>query len=387
MITRREFAARLAQAGAAAMFASSGLLTACGGLGSGTSSNSNSNSGPDSSSGQTTLQAAAKSRNLLYGAAVRSDELQNDKAFADAFTAQCAMLVPEVELQWNILETSPGVLNFAGADFLSSFAQQHGMQFRGHSLVPAGEFPKWIKQLTDRNQVIDQITTHVTTVVQHYAGHVVSWDVVNEAVNPSDGLANGLRNSFWMQVVGEEYIDVAFKAAAAADPAALLVYNDFGLEYDTPDSDQRRADVLALLQRLLQRGVPVHGLGFQAHLYGDANSINPSKLTDYVNQVSQLGLKIFITEMDVNDQALAGDLTIRDTQVADMYTLFLNAVLQNTALTEVTTWGLSDRYTWMVQHAPRADGLPPRPLPLDSDLKPKLAFDAIVNAFKAAPSR
>lgn len=384
-MTRRKFAARLAQAGAAAIAAGTGLLSACGGTASSSGPNSNPNS--NASGGVQTLQSAAKSRGIAYGAATRSNYLQNDSAFANAVIAQCGMIVPEVELQWNIIETSPGVNNFSGADYLLNFAQQHGMDFRGHSLVPAGEFPDWIRQLTDRNAVIQQITTHVTNVVQHFAGNVRSWDVINEAVNPSDGLPNGMRNSFWMQVVGEQYIDVAFQAAAAADPKAMLVYNDFGLEYDTPDSDQRRADVLALLQRLKQRGVPVQALGFQGHLYGDTSSVGPGKITDFVRQVTQLGLKVIVTELDVNDQALGGNTTIRDTQVADAYTLFLNTVLPNTAVTEITTWGLSDRYTWMNQHAPRADGLPTRPLPLDSDLNPKLAFNAMIDSFNRAPNR
>lgn len=382
MMTRREFALHLAQAGAAAIAATSGLLTACGGR---TTTVSTPDLNPANS--DQSLRSAAKSTNLVYGAAGRAAYLQHDSEYAKAFIAQVGMMCPEIELQWNVLEKAPGVQDFTRADWLLNFAHQNGMQFRGHSLVPAGEIPSWVSSLTDSNAAIVALNTHITSVVQRYAGHIRSWDVVNEAVNPADGLPNGMRNSFWMRVVGEQYIDLAFQAAAAADRNALLVYNDYGLEYDSGDSDQRRQDVLALLIRLLNRGVPVQALGLQGHLYGAASSFNPTKLTEFITQVTQLGLKVVVTEMDVNDQSLPADLPTRDTDVADMYSMFLNTLLQNTSVTEITTWGLSDRYTWMVQHAPRKDGLPPRPLPLDSNLNPKLAFNAMADAFAAAPRR
>jgi endo-1,4-beta-xylanase len=293
--------------------------------------------------------------------------------------------VPENELKWAIAEPQPGQFNFAPADSLLAFASEHNMKFRGHTLVWHKQIPKWAG-VGDAAAVRPQLLSHIAGEVAHYRGHADSWDVVNEAIEPKDGRADGLRNTLWLKALGPQYIDLAFRAAAEADPNALLVLNDYDLEADSPAYDRRRAAILALATRLKNSGVPIQALGIQAHL--DATEkFNPAKFAAFLNAISALGLKIFITEMDVADRGLPANVDTRDRLVAQTYAQFLNVALRNPAVTAVLTWGLSDRYTWLKSEKPRNDGLPVRPLPLDENLRPKPAWTAMSQAFASAAER
>jgi endo-1,4-beta-xylanase len=223
--------------------------------------------------------------------------------------------------------------------------------------------------------------------VGHYAGQVHSWDVVNEAIDPVGQGDNGLRDSPWKRLLGADYIDIAFHTAAAADPNALLVLNDYDLDYNIPRDAAKREVMLNLLRRLVARGVPVHVLGMQAHLRASESNFDPLILRDFLRQVADLGLKIMITELDVVDQDLPRALHARDLAVARSYQTYLDAVLQEPAVIAVLTWGLSDQYTWLTKFRPRSDGAIPRPLPLDRLLYRKPAWSAIASALDDAPSR
>jgi endo-1,4-beta-xylanase len=380
-LTRREFASRLAGIGAALVggLGATSLLSGCGG---GSAVSANFVSAALTQGTLVPLKAAAGDKKLLYGTATGVWNLQSDSAFADQVAQQCSLLVPENELKWDTVEPSPGVFNFAPGDYLADFARQNQMKFRGHCLVWHNQIPLWAGRGGD---VLQQLTNHITATVSHFAGRIHSWDVVNEAIEPNDGRSDGLRNTLWLQALGPSYIDTAFRTAAAADPGAVLVYNDYGLEGDAAGSSKRRSAVLKLLSGMKSRGVPLHALGMQAHLSG--SSFDSSSLASFMKQVAALGLKIFITELDVTDRNFPVDITTRDNYVANIYAKFLATVLQQPAVEAVLTWGLSDRYTWLTQFAARGDGQPVRPLPLDSDLKPKPALWAMLDAFNAAPTR
>ena len=139
--------------------------------------------------------------------------------------------------------------------------------------------------------------------------------------------------------------------------------------------------------RLRSKGVPVHALGIEAHLIAARDPFSAAKLSRFLQDVSSIGLKILVTELDVSDRYLPATLPLRDQMVADEYARFLAPVLDNKNVAAVLTWGLSDRYSWLKKFAPRADGQPVRPLPLDADLKPKLAWEAVARSLDHAPAR
>ncbi|WP_414583977.1 endo-1,4-beta-xylanase [Scytonema sp. PCC 10023] len=337
--------------------------------------------------GKGTLRQRAAAKGLIYGAAGHKEKLSSDSAFATRFAQECGILVPEGELKWAGVRPAPDKFDFTYSDWLVKFTRTHNMLFRGHTLVWYQGLPKWFKETVNRQNAEKFLVEHITTVTKHYAGQMHSWDVVNEAIEPEHKRADGLRKSPWLEFLGPEHIELAFRVAAQADPKAMLVYNDFGLEYDTPKEEARRTAVLKLLERLKSRGTPIHALGIQAHLRGHEARFNPKKIRKFLADVASLGLKILITELDVIDQKLPGDTAVRDRIVASTYEDYLSVVLDERAVIAVLTWGLSDRYTWHSSYIPRSDKAPVRPLPLDSNLKPKLAWNALARAFEGAPKR
>ncbi len=330
-------------------------------------------------------RAAAKG--LLYGTASTARKMQRDAAFTTAVAQECNLFVPENDLKWKTLRPTPEQFDFTRGDWLAAFAQSHQLQLRGHTCVWHDALPEWFDQVVTHQNAEQILTDHIRTVVGHYAGKMHSWDVVNEAIDPVGQGINGLRNSPWQRLLGADYIDIAFHTAAAADPHALLVLNDYDLDYDIPRDTAKREVMLRLLRELVARGVPVQALGMQAHLRATETSFDPVKLRDFLRQVADLGLKIIITELDVVDQDLPRALHARDLAVAHAYQTYLDAVLQEPAVIAVLTWGLSDRYTWLAKFRPRSDGAAPRPLPLDALLYRKPAWSAIASALNNAPSR
>jgi endo-1,4-beta-xylanase len=338
--------------------------------------------------GDIPLRERAASKGLIYGAASSYRALASNADYATSFAKECAILVPEAQLKWDALRPSPNRFDFTRADWMAKFARTHGMLFRGHTLVWHKALPKWFAGTVNKRNAERILLEHIKTVVGHYAGKIHSWDVVNEAVFPEDGRSDGLRNSPWLQFLGAGYLDIAFRAAAEADPRALLVYNDFGLNYQY--EEPKRVAVLKLLERLKSRGSPVQALGIQAHLWCDNSSkFNPKTLKKFLREIANMDLKILITELDVSDKNLPLDVSIRDRIVAAIYEDYLSAVLEEPAVIAVLTWGLSDRYTWLneTDSRKRLDRSLVRPLPLDTNLKRKLAWNAIARAFDQAPKR
>ncbi|HEY1630057.1 MAG TPA: endo-1,4-beta-xylanase [Rhizomicrobium sp.] len=304
------------------------------------------------------LRAAAARRGLLYGAATNTTQLQ-DADFADALVREAAILVPEYEMKRGVVETRPGRYDFSGMDKLAGFARANGLKLRGHPLVWHKRNPGWLADAPE-------LAGYIAAVMARYRLH--SWDVVNEAILP--GAPGNLRPTIWLEKYGPSYIDTAFHAARAADPKTLLVYNDWGCELFDPF----RAATLDFLEKALARGVPIDAYGMQGHLGLSGAQVDQAKLRVFLDRLRAMGLRILITEHDVDDDGGPADIVLRDRAVADVSRRFLDVVLDNDAVIAVLTWGLSDRYL------DRADW---RRLPLDTALKRKPMWQAMSKAFSA----
>jgi endo-1,4-beta-xylanase len=344
-------------------------------------------------SGQVSLKQRAASKGLIFGAASRYQDLRSNPNLAAALVKDCALLVPEWELKWSagsaLLRPSPDDFDFRKADWMANFAQTHQMLFQGHTLVWHLSLPHWFAKTVHAQNAEQILSQHIQRVVQHYRGRIHSWCVVNEAIayDPRQGRSDGLQESPWLAFLGPEYLDLSFRMAAQAAPRALLFYNDYGLDYDNPLDESKRRAVLKLLERLKAQGTPIHALGIQAHLRGEATDFNPRKLREFLKEVAGLGLKIMITELDVNDLRLPANENTRDARVADVYESYLTTVLDEPAVISVITWGLSDRYTYLAEDPSRIQGRDVRPLPLDRNLQAKPAWKAIARALDQAPHR
>jgi endo-1,4-beta-xylanase len=333
-----------------------------------------------------TLRDAASARGFQFGAAIPWEELVDNPSYAKIVHQQCGILAPEVELKWDNLRPTPEEFDFRKADRLYVFANSYGMLFRGHTLVWERALPKWFASSVNAQNAKSVMMSHISTVVSHFAGKIYSWDVVNEAIQLEDGRPDGLKVTPWLRFLGPEYIEMAFHAAHAADPNAMLVFNENWLEPENSAAERRRQAVLTLLSQLRRKGVPIHALGIQSHLSAEMQTTGP-KFRRFLQVIEDLGLAILITEMDVRDQQLPAHIEERDRRVAAQYFDYLSFMLQFKSLKSIMTWGLTDRFTWLATIHPRPDGLPVRPLPYDADLNPKPAWGAIRQAMERAPRR
>ena len=239
--------------------------------------------GLDQNAGIVGLRAVAQQQGLLFGAAIRSTLLAQDPAFASAVAAECDVIVPEVEGKWAATQPARGQFDLSGLEALLRFADAHRLRFRGHCLVWHEAFPDWLRAALSSARAADAralMDDHIAAVAGYTRGRAISWDVVNEAIDPAEPGPDHLRRTPWLQALGPSYIDLAFHAARRADPAATLVYNDFGTDYADARSQTKRAAVLQLLRGLKERNVPVDALGIQAHLLAgspiDAEAVNGS---------------------------------------------------------------------------------------------------------------
>jgi endo-1,4-beta-xylanase len=310
-----------------------------------------------------------------------------DATYAALVREQARIVVAENAMKWGALRPSAVGFNFDQADALVAFAEANRMKIRGHTLAWHQNNPKWLEATATKENARELLVTHIETVAGRYAGRMHSWDVVNEAIHVEDGRADGLRNSLWLRLVGEDYIELAFKTAREADPQALLTYNDYGIEAETREGEQKREAAIEMLRRMVARRVPVDAVGVQSHIAA-ASGGNKAAASQYgaglmrfIAAVRELGLQVFVTEMDVNDRALAADEPVRDAAVAAAYRQYLELVLGDPAVKAVLTWGITDRYTWLGHEAGRADGKAERPLLFDAEGKAKAAFFAMREAF------
>jgi endo-1,4-beta-xylanase len=322
------------------------------------------------------LREVAHSKGLYFGTAVSDSQLKRPD-FTPLLLDQCSILVAENQMKWRGTHPEQDRFDFTQADFFMDFVESHHIPARGHNLCWHEHNPPWLDSAITPQNAVSLFTTHIQTVVSRYKGRVHSWDVVNEAIDPTHKNPQGLRNSLWLQNIGEDYVELAFRTAAKADPAAILTYNDYDIETDAPAQQAKREAILAMLQRLIKKGVPVQALGVQAHLRTNEGTPTWNGLNKFLLEIEKLNLQVFVTELDVDDSFMPADIPERDRQVAELYRSFLENILRHNSVKAVLTWCLSDRDSWLQSFRPRKDGLPQRPLPFDAQLNPKPAFFAL----------
>jgi endo-1,4-beta-xylanase len=213
-------------------------------------------------------------------------------------------------------------------------------------------------------------------VVDRYKGVIPSWDVVNEVIAHDPLAAGPLRDTVWLRLLGPGYIETAFKTAARVDPAARLVLNDYDFENPDPRTRARREEALKIIRRLKDKGIPVHTVGFQAHLYGE-REIDGAGLQQFCADLAKLEVGTVVTELDVIDWRLPANIATRDRAAASLVQSFLAAMWVSNKPESIITWGLSDSNSWISTTFKREDKLANRPLPLDVDNRPKAMLRVI----------
>lgn len=306
---------------------------------------------------------------MYTGCAVRP-EYFDDQVYKNVIGWYFDYVVPEDDMQLRKIRPTSTTFDFTKLDKIVNSAIALGKQVRGHALVFDEGTPSWLQNMQTKAQAINQMTLHISTIAQRYRGKIRSYDVVNEFIHdfPENGVA--LRPTIWQRLIGNDYIERALRLARQHDPDAHLIISDFDLEFAGAHYDARRATMLNIVRDLVNRGVPLNGIGLQGHLYDD-KAIDQGALTGFIGEIHSLGLDVMVTELDIMDQTLPADVEIRDQVAAFKAFKFLSAIGQGGGFMGLLTWGVADQDSWLNYHRPRPDGLPSRPLALDRSFQPK----------------
>ena len=336
------------------------------------------------------LAKLAEERQLFFGSSVRTSSLSTDRDYDRTLDGECDLIVC-AEMHWRLLSPAPGITSFDAPEKTLNWATARHKKLRGHTLIWHGQTPTWFTEITGRDAAVRALEEHVRLLCSHFAGRIHSWDVVNEPIQ-----GGGLRKNIFLDKIGPEYIEIAFGVAREADPNALLVLNEFHLEYEDPDHRRRRQALLNVVDTLLKRKAPLDVIGLQSHLLAGPGAKFDQKLfSGFLQELADRKLRIMITELDVTDRDLPGEVSIRDQLVADLYERYLDVVLGNTSTLGVITWGITDRDSYPggfltrgdKPNIPRPDGLRPRPLLFDINYERKPAYWAVARALRNAPNR
>ena len=315
------------------------------------------------------------------GAAVTPRSIKGDEA--ELIKQQFSSITAENAMKMGPIHPEENRYYWTDADAIVNFGIENKMKVRGHCLVWHTQSPRWFfkdpeGKTIDKEMLYKRLKEHIQTVVSRYKGKIYAYDVVNEVI--ADGPEIYRKTSF-LDIAGDEFIAKAFEYAHEADPKAILFYNDYNTEQPA-----KREKIYNMLKKFLDAGVPIHGVGLQAHW--SVSTPTREELEKSITMFSSLGLQIQFTELDISvysgregGQIITGqrDTTKRvfttemEQKQLDKYQMVFEVFRKyKKNITGVTFWNVSDRYTWL-------DGRGRKNFPLlfDTNLKPKKAFSAV----------
>lgn len=331
-----------------------------------------------------TLGAAGAAAGVTFGCSIGVDVLP-DKPYVDLILREARALTTDLAFKLPFIYPERGRFDFAQADRLVAFAQEHKLPLRAHTLFWDLSNPDWVKTLSvaERRYEFDHI---IEAIVTRYRGRLYSWDLINEPFWPGFGEPGGFRRGAWYDALGKDYVFRAFRRAAEIDPGAKMVLNcDMTERNDQVGRDVRRS-LLALVDDMLAKGLRLDVVGLQGHV-DPGLPYDTGAYEAFLWQLSERKVPIHITELDVLDTTLAKDIARRDRAVADQYASFLGSVLKIPNVEAIITWQLADAKSWYRSDWYRSvtPTLPAdwraRPLPFDDSLARKPAWHAMMAAF------
>lgn len=295
---------------------------------------------------------------FLVGAAVKTEHLNSGSDDGTILSEQFSSMTAEYQMKADVIAPTEGSYDWTAPDALMAFAEDNGIALRGHTLLWHRSAPDWMLSGTPA-EVKSKLQTYITDVVTRYKGRIYAWDVVNEVITDDNATTSPYRQENWWTASGgnADYIDWAFEAARAADPDCKLYINDYNTELSG-----KRSRLITVVQDLIDRGIPVDGIGHQMHInLGTTTTQVLEAVDDFDNQF--LGLEQHITELDVsvyndpgscfesmtNCSADYGnnipDNILQDQ--ANFYRIVFDGFAARPSINSVTVWGISDAESWL----------------------------------------
>lgn len=285
---------------------------------------------------------------FFVGMAIKANQLDSGSKYDAILKNEFSSISAEYEMKMNPISISSGVYNWTAADKIVAYGNANGINVHGHALVWHVAVPSWLTNFSGTDaEFAAEVKKYITDVVTHYAGKVKSWDVVNEAVDDSNG---NLRNTIFLQRMGPNYIKDCFKwardaANAAGDTNLLLFYNDYATSTNIPKQNK----MFSIVDDLKTSNL-IDGVGYQMH----NTYLSPTKTqieTD-INRAVAKGLKIHISELDIQVNP-ANDITTftneRRLAQKEKYKEIVKIYNALPAANKyaLTVWGMKDNESWI----------------------------------------
>jgi endo-1,4-beta-xylanase len=345
---------------------------------------------------QPTLRQVAGQR-LLIGGAIMAADLEDPKV-ANLIATELSTLTGGNEFKPDFLQREKGKFTFERADRIIDFAQKHDIKVVGHTLCWHQQTPAWMFQKPDktplsRDEALANLKTHIETVMQHFKGKVIGWDVVNEGI--ADDPKQYIRDTPARRAIGDDFIIKAFELAHAADPDVELYYNDYNI-----DAPYKRDRALRLIRDLKAAGVRLDAVGIQGHWL--LNSPPASEVDEAIAAFAKEGVKVMITEMDIDvlpRKSAGAEISATEKEGFDPYKngipadilkqqakrygeLFAVFMKHREHITRITLWGIDDGRSWLNNWPVR--GRTNYPMLWDRQLKSKPAYEAVLKELLSA---
>jgi endo-1,4-beta-xylanase len=346
-----------------------------------------------------TLRQLGQRHGLAIGTAVAADVLADpaQTTYQQIASTQFSTVTAENAMKWGELEPTRGTYDWTKADAFVKFAEKNHQKIRGHVLVWHNQLPTWLTEgvadgTISKTELRALFKKHITDVASRYRGKIWQWDVVNEAVsdpwetNNVIKLRDDATKGFWYVNYGPDYIADAFKFARAADPKALLFYNDYNIDaFGSGGADDKTQFVYDMVKKLKAQHVPIDGVGSQGHLSTRYGNFDALQIADAHNKFAGLGVATAITEADVRslmtDGIKAGnaeEINLATQAQASNYSAMMQGCLAARHCLSFTVWGFDDGHNWTL-YTDLGSGIGGEAIAgiYDAQYQPKRAFNAL----------